>query len=79
MLENEKVEITKSELEEIVYKFSRKASDNLYKGLCRAFFDRYDQDLRTIIQELDYIKLCLRNREERRPLISDIPKQNIEI
>jgi hypothetical protein len=64
-MKNEKIVMTKAELEELIFSQSSRASNNLYKGLCRAFLDQYNRDFETIIKELDYIKLCLRYLDKK--------------
>lgn len=61
---DEVVNLTIGELDDLVYaavsRVVSRANNNLYNGLARSFLDRFDEDNRTIIEELDQIKLQLK-------------------
>lgn len=54
------VVIRKDELEDLIYKYCRKANSELYKGLS-TFLYTFGEEHKTIINELDYIKAYIQN------------------
>lgn len=62
-MKNEEIVIlTAKQLDDIVFYASRRACTNLYKGLTNAYLERFDSDLATIIKDIDYIKLHLKQQ-----------------
>jgi uncharacterized protein YgfB (UPF0149 family) len=65
--ENEKIELTISEIEKLTYDAVRGALKTFFNGLAKAFFDRWDRDFETIVEDLEYIKRFLQtmNRNKK--------------
>lgn len=59
------VVLTVSDLDDLIftasYRAANKACTSLYGGLTNAFLDRFDDDLRALIKEVEQIKLRLDN------------------
>lgn len=57
--------LTIGELDDLVYaavgRATNRANNDLYHGLAKSFLDRFDEDNRTIVKELEQIKLQLKN------------------
>lgn len=57
------VQLTIGDLDDLVYKASYRASNkavnSLYKGLVKAFLDRFDQDHSILIDEMEQIRIRL--------------------
>lgn len=69
-MENEKlVVMTEDELDNLIYYACRRAANNVsatsFHGYVKAYFGRWDEDIRTIIAELDQIKLKLDDKENK--------------
>lgn len=60
---NNIVILTIDELDDLVYsatyRAANKATTNLYKGLDNAYLNRFDNDFRVILDEIEQIKLRL--------------------
>lgn len=60
---NNIVILTIDELDDLVYsatyRAANKATTNLYKGLSSAYLNRFDDDFRTVLDEIEQIKLRL--------------------
>ena len=59
--EDNLITLTIGELNDLVYSASlraaRKATNDLYHGITKGFFYRWDDDIRTILDEIEQLKL----------------------
>ncbi|MCK0470869.1 hypothetical protein [Halalkalibacter sp. APA_J-10(15)] len=68
-------EMNYAELDDLIFKKSRNANDQLFGGLLSMFNRLYDEN-ELIIKELDYIKAYLQNQEK--PIVEPNSKEEIE-
>jgi hypothetical protein len=54
------------ELQELAFRAAKGACDLLYSGIVNRFLAQFEEDLRLIIKEIDYIKAYIQNRDEKK-------------
>lgn len=62
------IDMRGEELDELVFHASRGANDQLYNGIVNRFLAQFEEDLRLIIKEIDYIKAYIQNRDEMKEI-----------
>jgi len=67
MESNEYVVISRKEFEDLMYRYSKIANDQLYKGLS-TFLHSYEESFKELFEEVDYIKNLLKSEDN--PLIT---------
>lgn len=60
------IDMRGEELDELVFHAAKGACDLLYNGIANRFLAQFEEDLRLIIKEIDYIKLYIQNRDEKK-------------
>lgn len=51
--DNRLIVLTESELEDVIYRAANKATSSLYDGLAKRFMYQFEDDIRTILFELE--------------------------
>jgi hypothetical protein len=64
------VTLTIEELEDLLYKYTRIANDQLYKGLANHIFSIQDQ-LRDIEKTVEYLKVCQQVKPRRKKKVEE--------
>jgi hypothetical protein len=58
--------MTEDEIQELMYHAATGACNNLYFGLVNRFLAQFEEDLRLIIKEIDYIKTYIQNHHNEK-------------
>jgi hypothetical protein len=60
------IKMTEDEIQELMYHAATGACNNLYFGLVNRFLAQFEEDLRLIIKEIDYIKTWIQNHHNEK-------------
>jgi formate dehydrogenase maturation protein FdhE len=63
------ITMTKKELDDIVFKASKVANDKLFSGIAAFLYD-YQEQFRLVLEELEYLKLLIKQNEKPKPVKS---------